>query len=872
MRKRLLHDSEKAAPALPYRSIPAKTFLHSDGKIVLGRGVHEHCLIVGHVAREIINRCFPGDLAALFPKGSELLVALHDIGKASPTFVEKIMRATFGYVANSHPGLEDADPQIESQWGGHAGVSQAELQRILPFGLTPFVAGQHHGYMPDLKGKTALAESFGSSAWHEEREKLISALCFDFDNEIPDIRDVLTARLVSGLTTVSDWIGSAGQFNNPAYEWRSNIGAALDGAGFKPLEFIKNLSFKDVFGFAPNEIQRAFMDQVKGPGVYVLEAQMGRGKTEAALYAAYNMVQQGKARGIYFALPTKLTSNKIHERMAEFAKTVLPPDSPIVKPMLLHGSAWYMQDLDFGEDGAPGGSWFSYGKRGILAPLAVGTIDQALLAVMNVKHGFLRTFGLAGKVVIIDEVHSYDNYTGTILNSLIKTLVGLKCTVIVLSATLNLGQKRDLLDEGCGDNQYPLVTAKPVGLDLVETAPVPIKEKQMVVALSKVHDDRVAQRNAMARAAEGQQVLWIENTVAQAQDVFRDLCHLADGTHIECGLIHSRFIPAHRQINEDHWVETYGKKGAEKRSTKGRILVGTQVLEQSIDIDADYLVTRFCPTDMLLQRLGRLWRHAASVRPDSARCEACLITPSFSDLDADIKKAFGSSSFVYDPYVLYRAHKVWADRTAVSLPQDIRPLIDETYVETPHDNDQVARLFFEMENGVGYGRTKRPGRNQLKQFAKNTLTTMGAQVDDETPPTRYSDQETVEVLLIKAIESDPSRQVGVVTFLDGNAVEIPWTKSRISRKDSRKIAMLLAQNTVSVSPKLAPEAQTIGAMKAYGFHNVLFLGHPDKGVHEYAAVRVGLICPAGRINNINAIPTERQIFYRQDMGYWKEGD
>src|SRR5690625_5144301 len=170
---------------------------------------------------------------------------------------------------------------------------------------------------------------------------------------------------------------------------------------------------------------------------------MGLGKTEAALYASYRMLESGQASGIYFALPTQLTSNKIYERFQCFLEAVLAGDCRH-RSLLLHANAWLLEK-DMGEEGRPGGAWFNQSKRGLLAPFAVGTIDQALMAAMNVKHGFVRAFGLAGKVVILDEVHTYDSYTGTLLDALINLLSQLDCTVIVLSATLNQQRRQQLI-------------------------------------------------------------------------------------------------------------------------------------------------------------------------------------------------------------------------------------------------------------------------------------------------------------------------------------------------------------------------------------------------------------------------------------------
>src|SRR5690606_5658068 len=203
----------------------------------------------------------------------------------------------------------------------------------------------------------------------------------------PQVRGLAQARVVAGLTSVADWIGSGQNFEDPDIPWQQSISKALDDAGFVPPSYRKDLEFVDVFGWPPREAQAALISQVQGPGVYVLEAPMGLGKTEAALFAAYHMLSAGQASGIYFALPTQLTSNKIFERFNSFLEQILSEDCAH-RSLLLHSNAWQVTDM--GEEGRPGGSWFNQSKRGLLAPFAVGTIDQALMAAMNVKHGFVR--------------------------------------------------------------------------------------------------------------------------------------------------------------------------------------------------------------------------------------------------------------------------------------------------------------------------------------------------------------------------------------------------------------------------------------------------------------------------------------------------
>jgi len=436
-------DAPVEHPPLPLERCLAKSRKIDASRSVAGRTVLDHCRIAGEVARELIARSPAFLRESFFPDGSALVAASHDIGKVSPTFQKKIYTA----IGNADPTildvLNDVDSEIEKNWGGHAGVSQCALEALEAGKDIAAIAGCHHGYAPKLAGKTADAEAFGGAAWQRQRARLLERLAEATGERFPKIRNLLHARVLAGLTSVADWIGSGATFDDPGEAWQSCIADAVDAAGFTPPRLRPGLSFREIFGFEARPIQRSLIEKACRPGAYILEAPMGIGKTEAALYAAYALVSAGKARGIYFALPTQLTSNRIHERVERFLDKVLEADSPHRNALLVHSNAG-LQKFEFGADAAPGCSWFSASKRGLLAPFAVGTIDQALMASMNVKHGFVRAFGLAGKVVILDEVHSYDAYTGTILDRLVRELRQLHCTVIILSATLT-GERRSAL-------------------------------------------------------------------------------------------------------------------------------------------------------------------------------------------------------------------------------------------------------------------------------------------------------------------------------------------------------------------------------------------------------------------------------------------
>ena len=356
-------------------------------------------------------------------------------------------------------------------------------------------------------------------------------------------------------------------------------------------------------------MQESLEGIVSGPGLYIVEAPMGMGKTEAALHAAYQLMEKGDNYGLYFGLPTRMTSDLIHVRVNKFLSAAAGAHSRLV-----HGQAWLKGG---GEEFLPGSAWFHPRKRALLSPFGVGTIDQALMSVLRVKHFFIRSFGLAGKVVILDEVHSYDVYTGTLLDELVKKLLEIGCTVIVLSATLT--------DERCRSffhgEAIPEKTAYP-GLTFrqkdgpVETIPVkPPPPRTVRVSMKPGECETESVENAVRRAGQGQCVLRIANTVADAQRWYRALKSRMQQDAFPVGLLHSRFPAYQRRKLEEKWMCMLGKNGDRPN---GCVLTATQVVEQSVDIDSDYMITDIAPTDMILQRIGRLWRHERKNRPNQA--------------------------------------------------------------------------------------------------------------------------------------------------------------------------------------------------------------------------------------------------------------
>ena len=846
-------SSTEDVGAVPYDQCYAKTWQTDQGEICLGRKVLEHCIIVGTIAEKLIEH-YPATLGnILFPEGSPLAAAAHDIGKVSPAFLIKLFRAA----RQKLPFTTTVSPELEKRWGGHAGVSQVAAEGLGLPAFVPEILGQHHGFTPPVSGTRAEDDIFGGPTWQQERKHLADELCQRLGMSWPTIESDAQARLIAGLTSVADWIGSGSWFEDPNQPWQPNIEKALDDAGWHTPAYKPGQSFSDVFGFTARAAQQQLIDAVQGPGVYTLEAPMGLGKTEAALYAAYQALAAGRASGIYFALPTQLTSNKIYERFNQFLSAILTTETPI-HSRLLHSGAWLVETA-MGKEGEPGHSWFAPAKRGLLAPFAVGTLDQALMAAMNVRHGFVRAFGLAGKVVILDEVHTYDAYTSTLLDALIALLRQLHCTVIILTATLNQSRRTQLLQAPLQSTAYPLISALPNHGKVQELA-VATETDDAVFAITLQQKTEPAIEEALRRAEQGQQVLWIENTVAEAQQVYLLLAARAKEINVGCGLLHSRFTPEDRNRNEATWVTLFGKDGWPKRSQQGRILVGTQVLEQSLDIDADFLVSRFAPTDMLLQRVGRLWRHSETPRHPSALRESWLLAPELNSAIAAPYAAFGHSASVYAPYVLCRSLEVWHDRKTVSLPVDIRPLIDATY-DDQDDSDAMMRWRNELE----YGNSRRKGRQALTQLARIGLASGGKTLSDNQTQTRYSELDSVEVLLLRSIE--PLAEGGCqLTLLNGDRHTIPGSRHLLNKRQWRELSATLMRQVVTINPQNAPSPTATDSLRKLGLGHCFYLGRPE---YDEAVIRLALVNEDDTLQGLfGATAHQEQILeYCQGLGY-----
>ncbi len=779
------------AGVVPYDECRAKTC--DDGSP--GTRVLDHCLYTGMVAEQLFT-FIPELTKKLFPPFPGLLAAFHDIGKISPGFQGKY----FLEILQKHsPAWAETFRNMGTNTA-HADVGAAALRAYYKLSYTapPVLAvAAHHGFKPQVINRLSDQEN-----WQREREKLIQALEEKFKHVLTG-EEISHGRadLLTGLICVADWIASDEIFFPPqdpplpCQSLPTRVQDIVNQCGFRKVEFHQGLSFSDIFSFQPRNEQLKLIETISKPGVYILEATMGSGKTEAALYAAYRLMSTGINKGLYFALPTRLTSDRIHLRVEQFIRKILK-DKQGVK--LAHGQAW-LKEFEYGSQGAKRVStpvWFSPAKRGLLYPFSVGTIDQALLAVMNVKHSFVRLFGLAGKVVILDEVHSYDLYTGTILDELVEALKNLGCTVIILSATLTKARRQKLLRLDCDmDNAYPLITAMSTDDKTVLTTRPDCVQNGLTVSCQFLYGEpSQVVANALQHARNGENVVCIANTVKKAQLWYRSLLaemNEKEQHDLKYGLLHSRFPLYRREAIEDEWMEMLGKSDHKRPS--GSILIATQILEQSVDIDADYLISELAPMDMVLQRVGRLWRHQRDKRP----CQKPVLTLVMENnpalcaaLDEEaFKSCTGMGSwYVYAPYVLLRTWEILSRRRSLTLPNELRGLLESVYDENsvPKEPGLALDLYREMLEK----------QKKLRERAMSvgvSVTSLPTRSDDEqSAPTRYNSRPNVSLLIARELDLAAAQNNIAITLLNGEKVCVNKYKKNLS------VTRKLYQNLVSI--------------------------------------------------------------------------
>jgi CRISPR-associated endonuclease/helicase Cas3 len=532
------------------------------------------------------------------------------------------------------------------------------------------------------------------------------------------------SHLFAGYVQLADWLGSdtrffpyteAGEDRAATARDRADKAIAvigLDAEDWRSQLTARNPAFADAFHVPkPHPMQAAMGDPTLGPLV-ILESETGSGKTEAALWHYVHLFQAGLVDSLYFALPTRVAASQLYGRVQETLRRLWPKDPPLaVRALPGYVSADGAQACalpgfqvlwsDSPDDQKAHRRWAGESaKRFLAAPVAVGTIDQALLGALQVRHAHLRAATLARSLLVVDEVHASDAYMTVLLERLLRTHLACGGRALLLSATLGAGARDRYLALTAGTRAG---VSSPTPFDKACTTPYPaISDSRGIRAMEATsrsktvrwasHDiiddpERIASM-AHAAAQQGAKVLVIRNTVSAAVATLAALeqqCPDPAWLFRVNGVVtlhHGRFSRQDRPLLDAEIEARLGKR----RLRGPQIVIGTQTLEQSLDIDADLLLTDLCPMDVLLQRIGRLHRHSrpADERPEAFRnAQVRVLTPTGDDLAPMLKRArhglgrFHSGGGIYDDLRICEAtRELVVAGPVVSIPQDNRDLVE----------------------------------------------------------------------------------------------------------------------------------------------------------------------------------------------------
>ena len=597
-----------------------------------------HMLDVGACAERLIDghQAF----AALSPeqrRACVVLVALHDVGKISETFRALLRDRRPG--AYRHWMLSDVlltrslDPILAGALGGD-GHARGELYAA--------VSGHHGGpeRSNDRRERWRRAMAIGAEAEQAAKSWTSALLELLSGGTLEGIDQHVARKLswaLSGLTVAADWVASNVEWFPPAApdispgdyleRARDQSAHAVVRAGLSPTPPATGKDAQTLAGVTALRPMQAATEDIPlldGPMLVLIEDATGAGKTEAALILAHRMIASGRARGLFFALPTMATANAMFARMETVAAGLFAAPPSLT---LAHGRAHlhpgFRALIGAEDDPTPEAGctrWLADDRRrSLLAEVGVGTIDQALMGVLPTRFATLRLFGLTDRVLIVDEAHAYDPYMQRQLEALLEMQAMSGGCAIVMTATLPLGMRQayaDAFRRGLGhcpveldQDTYPAMAV--IGEHTRARAVAPVPATCRTVSVERIESTQAAVDHLVASAQRGAACVWIRNAVDDAIAAVEALRAWDCNAH----LLHARFTLGDRLRHEDTAMARFGREGVER---EGQVLVATQVVESSLDLDFDVMVSDLAPIGALIQRAGRLWRHMDR-RPASHR-------------------------------------------------------------------------------------------------------------------------------------------------------------------------------------------------------------------------------------------------------------
>ncbi|MFI7122190.1 CRISPR-associated helicase Cas3' [Amycolatopsis sp. NPDC049868] len=767
------------------------------------------------------------------------LAGVHDIGKASPAFACQVdvladrMRDD-GFAM--HPRLVD-DPNrraVGHALAGHWAVrdwltDEAGFDFASNAAQWASVVGSHHGVTPE-ESQLAVVDSSshltGSNVWETTRRSLL-ARATKHSGGLDAIRghaqtslSLPTQVLLTAIVIVADWIASNSELfpllplSTTDFEASDSVTADRAKTAWATLNLPSTWAperfdgdvdqfFRDRFHLdaGARPVQAATVAAAVAqtePGMLIVEAPMGAGKTEAALLAAEVLAYRSGANGVFVALPTQATTDAMYDRIRAWLNRMPSPHQLGLN--LAHGKA-HLNDkhaglVRSGRFAAVGEEaesvvahwWLSGRKKAGLASFVVGTIDQVLFGALKSRHLMLRHLALAGKVVVIDEVHAYDVYMSQYLHRALHWLGAYRVPVVLLSATLPDERRAELLsayDSGRGIREeppaehpgYPVVCGTggltPRAIELVDSS--------TEVALDHLDDDLDTLITYLRwHLRDGGCAVVVRNTVARVQETAGRLA--AEFGTDTVTISHSRFLACDRARIDADLVRRFGPPESAPDRPALHIVVASQVVEQSLDVDFDLLVTDLAPADLVLQRLGRSHRHRRS-RPAGVETARCALV-GVDDWAATPVTAVPGSRRVYGEHTLLRSAALLVDRGSLRLPDDIAPLVQQAYSDRPlgppswRDRMQVAATSADTRSRrrVDRAQTFLLGEVTASDTLVGWLRAGVGDVHEDNPQGAAQVRDGAESLEVLVVQKDADGGILTPSWIPGGRQQIPLTE------------------------------------------------------------------------------------------------
>ncbi len=792
------------------------------------------------------------------------MLSLHDIGKFSEAFQQlkpEYRKACWGDIKHKNYDLRH-DSLGFLLWHDKAGI---RANTNFPFSFSDIHAyrGLFTPYLQAVCGHHGLPPKDGGRVKNYFRDFDIEAAgLFVADSAAlfaPDIEGLFlvskdrkwkTAQknvswLVAGFTVLCDWLGS----NRDVFKycdtplpledyWREcalpRAEEVVEMTGLLPAKTAVRQSISKLFEKIkqPTPLQKQCDDMALAntPQLFILEDVTGAGKTEAAITLVHRLMSQQLAQGVFVALPTMATANAMYERMAEVYRK-LYGDEETPSLVLSHG-ARHLFDLFqksiFDQASVDGGysrneetasaqcaRWLAdHRKKALLADVSIGTVDQALLGILPARHQSLRLYGLSNKVLLVDEVHAYDAYMAELLAALIEFHAYFGGSVILLSATLPMKMRGNLVKafyKGRGEKaqalqseNYPLLTHIQENESPREIPVATRQEVQRHVEVVLLHQEIDVIKVIKKAVNEGRCVCWVRNTVHDARQAYEELAKQPWVNNEKLGLFHSRYVLGDRLEIEKEALEHFGdRSGSEERGS--RILVATQVIEQSLDMDADVFISDLAPIDLLIQRAGRLQRHVRFANGDRNPTEQAkderlapilyVLAPSLDDEPSEdwYKALFPKGVYVY-PHTgkLWNTAKLLKKQKGWTMPDDARDLIEGVYGDEVDDVPEVLENASEKAEGEWWANRSLAAFNKLK--LKAGYSRENAWDEEARIPTRLAeDSVTVYLALWDGEKLSPLVNEG----------RYPWDLSSLN----------IAAKKISDIPESVPGYQAVQQLK-----------------------------------------------------------